>query len=441
MSESNGHRATPVVHLPAGTAPRVPTREVIKMKIADLQGDEPDDDDDDDPPRPHAATGPPREGIGPPPNQPGPSQNNQTFPPQNQGMGPPQEWTSPPQNRGAGALQHAATAPSAAGNGSSGGADSRAQSMARYSGGSPPQNGSSTLAQWQHMGYAIDEAGLYLDSRRNPAVNFQQASPGAHPGGVGSPGAPHSPPQVAGVAGAPSEGQCGVGLSFSKDASGQYKITGLRNNSPASLCCQLQVGDVLLKVNGESVNSMTTQEIIARVLGPPNSAVTIQIQAQCGYPAVMTAPFQELPFNAKKGKKNFFGRDRKEKLSPSNQLFGGGTLPPGFEHLEDLRSAQPYTTPSLSIRTITLQRQLPATSGTASGAPSAVASPLPSPGYVPSPLAQAGARFPSEAGPSESPAAGPPEAGAGPAGGRALPAGVFRDRGRGGVTVTSLGEA
>jgi hypothetical protein len=45
-----------------------------------------------------------------------------------------------------------------------------------------------------------------------------------------------------------------------------------------------------------------------------------------------------------------------------NKLYGGGQLPPGFEHLEELRSAQPYTTPSLSIRTVQVVRGLPSSS-------------------------------------------------------------------------------
>ena len=47
----------------------------------------------------------------------------------------------------------------------------------------------------------------------------------------------------------------------------------------------------------------------------------------------------------------------------AGRLYGGGTLPKGFEHLEELRSAQPYTTPSLSIRTVSLQRALPVNVG------------------------------------------------------------------------------
>mmetsp|Transcript_18570 Transcript_18570/g.60982 ORF Transcript_18570/g.60982 Transcript_18570/m.60982 type:complete len:203 (+) Transcript_18570:1091-1699(+) len=157
--------------------------------------------------------------------------------------------------------------------------------------------------------------------------------------------------------------KCGVGISFAKNDSGESKITSIRQNSPADLCGQLQIGDTILKIDGKSVYDKSVEEIIELVLGPPNTSVQITIQTQYGFPHVMTAPFQELPFDLKKDK-----RRRKETsksntandfLRPENRLYGGGRLPPGFEHLESLRSAQPYTTPSLSVRTVNLSRQLP----------------------------------------------------------------------------------
>uniref|UniRef100_A0A7S0HXS6 PDZ domain-containing protein n=1 Tax=Hanusia phi TaxID=3032 RepID=A0A7S0HXS6_9CRYP len=157
--------------------------------------------------------------------------------------------------------------------------------------------------------------------------------------------------------------KCGVGISFTKNDSGESKITAIRHNSPADLCGQLQIGDTILKIDGVSVYEKSVEEIIELVLGPPNTNVQITIQTQYGFPHVMTAPFQELPFDLKKDKKRrkdfLKSNSTSDFLRPENRLYGGGRLPPGFEHLESLRSAQPYTTPSLSVRTVNLSRQLP----------------------------------------------------------------------------------
>jgi hypothetical protein len=161
---------------------------------------------------------------------------------------------------------------------------------------------------------------------------------------------------------------CGVGISFTKVTSGEIKITGVMPGSPAHQCEAVQIGDVLLKVDGQSVMDRTQEQIINMVLGPPESSVSLTIQSQYGYPHVMTAPFQVLPFDNRRHKKNKGYTKKSETdgensfISPQNRLYGGGTLPKGFEHLESLRSAQPYTTPSLSVRTVHLQRQLPAPS-------------------------------------------------------------------------------
>lgn len=210
------------------------------------------------------------------------------------------------------------------------------------------------LAQWQQQQHAMHQHMM--------AQMQQQGSAGAmpmHPGQM----MPGMPPQMV-----PYQGvKCGVGLSFHPDESGQYKITGIRPNSPAAACPMLHVGDVLLKVNGVSITQKSVQEIIDMVMGPPNTQVQLTLQAQYGFPHVMTAPFQELPFDHKREKrekeKKKKGKKGSDGLAPENRLFGGGTLPPGFEHLESLRSAQPYTTPSLSVRTVTLNRQLPTQEG------------------------------------------------------------------------------
>ena len=104
------------------------------------------------------------------------------------------------------------------------------------------------------------------------------------------------------------------------------------------------LGDVILKVDGKSVYGLTEAQIVQMIVGPPQSKVSITVQSQYGFPYVVTAPFQELPFDLERDKK----KKKKKKTSPDNDgtgmraahaLYGGGTLPPGFEHLESLRSA------------------------------------------------------------------------------------------------------
>jgi hypothetical protein len=103
------------------------------------------------------------------------------------------------------------------------------------------------------------------------------------------------------------------------------------------------VGDVILKVDGKSVYGLTEAQIVQMVVGPPESKVSITVQSQYGFPYVVTAPFQELPFDLERDKKN---KKKKKHNSPDDDgtgmraahaLYGGGTLPPGFEHLESLR--------------------------------------------------------------------------------------------------------
>eukprot|EP00802_Teleaulax_amphioxeia_P011817 Tamp_11854.p1 GENE.Tamp_11854~~Tamp_11854.p1 ORF type:complete len:493 (+),score=69.36 Tamp_11854:84-1562(+) len=162
---------------------------------------------------------------------------------------------------------------------------------------------------------------------------------------------------------------CGVGMSFEKTAAGEHKITSFVAGSPAATCGQLQLGDVILKVNGTSVYGLSEAQIIQMVVGPPQTKVTITVQSQYGFPHVVTAPFQELPFDVrrdKKKKKNKSPSDQQDSFRAGHALYGGGTLPAGFEHLEVLRSTQPYTAPSLSVRSVEITRQIPTGNSTAS---------------------------------------------------------------------------
>ncbi len=76
------------------------------------------------------------------------------------------------------------------------------------------------------------------------------------------------------------------------------------------------LGDVILKVDGKSVYGLTEAQIVQMVVGPPQSKVTITVQSQFGYPYVVTAPFQELPFDLERDKKN--KKKQKKKSSPDD---------------------------------------------------------------------------------------------------------------------------
>ena len=80
------------------------------------------------------------------------------------------------------------------------------------------------------------------------------------------------------------------------------------------------LGDVILKVDGKSVYGLTEAQIVQMVVGPPQSKVTITVQSQFGYPYVVTAPFQELPFDLERDKKN------KKKQKKKSSLDDDGTV-------------------------------------------------------------------------------------------------------------------
>lgn len=68
------------------------------------------------------------------------------------------------------------------------------------------------------------------------------------------------------------------------------------DHSHCHRCCDrsrsTQVGDIIVKIDGESVHGKNAHEIIKMVVGPENTCVHITVQSQFGYPHVMTAPFQ-----------------------------------------------------------------------------------------------------------------------------------------------------
>ena len=62
--------------------------------------------------------------------------------------------------------------------------------------------------------------------------------------------------------------------------------------SPAEMCGTIQVGDIIVKVNGESIIGKSAQEIMGMIVGEEGTAVQVTLQSKSVYPNVTTAPFQ-----------------------------------------------------------------------------------------------------------------------------------------------------
>ena len=153
---------------------------------------------------------------------------------------------------------------------------------------------------------------------------------------------------------------CGVGILFTQDAKGENKITKVVSGSPAAASGRVRVGDILVKVNGYSVVGKSVSDIVSMIQGPQGSRVEISLtSSESKSWNVVSAPFQELPFDYKRdksSKKTTTSKGRDDMLPGQRMVFGGGTLPPGFEHLESLRTSQPYTQPCVSLRKVILVR-------------------------------------------------------------------------------------
>lgn len=62
--------------------------------------------------------------------------------------------------------------------------------------------------------------------------------------------------------------------------------------SPAEKCRTIQVGDIIVKVNGESIIGKSAPEIMGMIVGEEGTAVQVTLQSKSVYPNVTTAPFQ-----------------------------------------------------------------------------------------------------------------------------------------------------
>mmetsp|Transcript_1056 Transcript_1056/g.2051 ORF Transcript_1056/g.2051 Transcript_1056/m.2051 type:complete len:192 (-) Transcript_1056:132-707(-) len=75
-------------------------------------------------------------------------------------------------------------------------------------------------------------------------------------------------------------GQAGIGVVFKgRKDEGQLKIASLLPGGPAELDGQLQVGDVLILVNGQNVQGLSNYGDLAKIiLGKPGSTVQLVVQ-------------------------------------------------------------------------------------------------------------------------------------------------------------------
>lgn len=70
---------------------------------------------------------------------------------------------------------------------------------------------------------------------------------------------------------------CGIGASFRVQDNGEVEVIGLVNGGPAERSGVLQVGDVLLTVNGVNVRGKDHARILEMVMGPEGSTVTLEV--------------------------------------------------------------------------------------------------------------------------------------------------------------------
>ena len=76
--------------------------------------------------------------------------------------------------------------------------------------------------------------------------------------------------------------QCGVGIGFQDDIGGNIFVSSLAARGPAFRCRQIQVGDVLVRINGADITSKSAQELGPFLVGPAGSEVLLQFRRRRG---------------------------------------------------------------------------------------------------------------------------------------------------------------
>eukprot|EP00291_Cryptomonas_curvata_P025151 CAMPEP_0172159570 /NCGR_PEP_ID=MMETSP1050-20130122/5048_1 /TAXON_ID=233186 /ORGANISM="Cryptomonas curvata, Strain CCAP979/52" /LENGTH=208 /DNA_ID=CAMNT_0012829181 /DNA_START=140 /DNA_END=762 /DNA_ORIENTATION=- len=189
-----------------------------------------------------------------------------------------------------------------------------------------------------------------VQARNIPPKDLFQARSPSLTESIEAPHPPHPPPAPPGTASGisgpaapdviPLAELCGVGISLEKRPSGCI-ITQVAAGGPAAAA--VATGDMIVRVDGVPVDGKEIQDVVRLIRGRAGTAVTLTIESV--EEDIVPAPFQALPFNAK----------RRGKGVPAvnyGNVYGGGTLPPGYEHLEVLRSNKPYRSPCFSVRNV-----------------------------------------------------------------------------------------
>jgi len=72
--------------------------------------------------------------------------------------------------------------------------------------------------------------------------------------------------------------RAGVGIRFGVDKDMKVQIIDLFQGSPAQTSGQLDVGDVLVSIDGVLVSGLSSQEINSLIVGPPGTTVTLEVR-------------------------------------------------------------------------------------------------------------------------------------------------------------------
>jgi C-terminal processing protease CtpA/Prc len=72
--------------------------------------------------------------------------------------------------------------------------------------------------------------------------------------------------------------KAGVGIRFGVDKDMKVQIIDLFQGSPAQTSGQLDVGDILVSIDGVLVSGLSSQEINSLIVGPPGTTVTLEVR-------------------------------------------------------------------------------------------------------------------------------------------------------------------
>jgi hypothetical protein len=144
------------------------------------------------------------------------------------------------------------------------------------------QQGVPAAATWGASGHrAPDSSSMSELLQRNAAVAAASVGNGeaASSTKTASPAAPAAPPAVPAPPSVPAGPPAGVGIVFKesrRNSTTALLVKSLAPGGPAEACGQIQVGDILLKVDGKDVDS--TEKASKLILGERGSKITMQFK-------------------------------------------------------------------------------------------------------------------------------------------------------------------